>query len=602
VKLDPFPLLLSTAATAALLASGTPAQTLVRSIPGPAANAQYGKACVVVPDQNGDGVRELMVGAPAFNQERGAIYCVSGAFLAFGTGPQNLWSLTPSSNQGDLFGFAIADVGDETGDGVRDFLVGQPGYDNGFTQDAGAVRLVDGSTHVIVSLIVGPEQADMFGSAIAACGDSNADGRAEVAVGAPGPNSVHSFVYTIGGAQLNLTGAAGALCLTAQAASASQGIGTSIASGADLDGDGYQEFIVGLPGLVNASGGQHAGALLLGTVRPSGTFFYPTLYFSPIAGERLGTSVDMSSDYDGDGVVDIVVGAPNSLDSNGREAGRVAVLSGARLVAGTAPYEIRTLTLPFSSAFFDYHFGAAVCASGDLNNDGVGEILVGAPDYTTIGSGGSILNKGLVSVFSGATGSRFVSIAGSSGDLLGDSIAGAFKDVDNDGFKEFVVAGSRSDVGGTDSGVVKCYRLFPIAPATYCTAKINSLGCSPAIGFNGSPSATSGAAFLITATQFINLKSGLLFYSHKPTGIPFLGGTLCAASPTRRTPVQGSGGSASGADCTGTYSLDFNARIHSGVDGALVAGAEIYAQYWARDPVSASTSSLSNAVRFVINP
>jgi hypothetical protein len=572
------------AATVAMLAPRITAQTLVRSVPGPAANAQYGKACIVVPDQNGDGVKDLIVGAPGFDFERGAIYCLSGAFLAFGSGPQNLWSLTPNTNQGDLFGFAVADVGDVTGDGVRDFLVGQPGYDITNSNDVGAIRLVDGSTHMIVSLQFGPQQACMFGSAIAVCGDATGDGLSEVVVGAPAPNSIaSSWLYTLSGASLTLSGGVGPICLSAVQKPASEGLGTSIASGVDLNGDGVQEVVVGAPGV---------NKLYVGNVASNGTFLYPTPYVSTIAGERLGTSLDMAGDYDGDGVVDIVAGAPNSPSSSGSmtPAGRVVVLSGAKLVAATPPYEIRTFTTGGTAS---YHFGTAVCACGDLNNDGVGEILGGQPDYLTLGS---------VRIFSGASGTQIGNAVGGFGDHLGDSVAGAFKDIDNDGFKEFVLAASRSDVGGTDSGVVKCFRLFPLFPSNYCTAKINSLGCSPAINSSGSPSASSVSPFLITASNIINQKHGLLFYSHSPAATAFQGGTKCVADPSLRTPPQESGGSATGADCTGTYSLDFNARIHSGVDPALTAGAEIYAQYWSRDPLSASHTNLSNAVRFVINP
>ena len=75
-------------ALATILAATSSAQTLVRSINGPAANAQYGKACVRVPDPNVDGYDDLLVGAPGFNSQRAAIYCLSGAYLAFGTGTQ----------------------------------------------------------------------------------------------------------------------------------------------------------------------------------------------------------------------------------------------------------------------------------------------------------------------------------------------------------------------------------------------------------------------------------------------------------------------------------------------------------------------------------
>jgi hypothetical protein len=73
------------------------------------------------------------------------------------------------------------------------------------------------------------------------------------------------------------------------------------------------------------------------------------------------------------------------------------------------------------------------------------------------------------------------------------------------------------------------------------------------------------------------------------------------ANPTVRTPVQNSGGSAAPAhDCSGTYALDFRAWILSGVDPLLVAGQEVDGQWWSRDPASASTTGLTDAITFVI--
>jgi hypothetical protein len=324
-------------------------------------------------------------------------------------------------------------------------------------------------------------------------------------------------------------------------------------------------------------------------------------YTGQIAGERLGQSLDARDDYNGDGVVDFVAGAPNSPGANNTQPGRAIVLSGYEIKVAQPTHEIYVLK-PFASGVTpaSIHFGAAVRACRDLNGDGLSDILVGAPDFFTtlpIGPG-----KGAVTLFSGASGERLSSVTGANNDRLGDALADALEDLDGDGFREFAVAGSLSDAGGTDSGVVKCYRLFPVAPTSYCTAKVNSLGCTPSISFSGSPSASAGAPFQITASSFVSQKTGLLFYSHAVASASFQGGFKCAANPTVRTPPQNSGGSTSGSDCSGTYAFDFNAWMQSGGDPSLAAGAQLFAQYWSRDPASPSHTGLSNGLRFVINP
>ncbi len=138
----------------------------------------------------------------------------------------------------------------------------------------------------------------------------------------------------------------------------------------------------------------------------------------------------------------------------------------------------------------------------------------------------------------------------------------------------------------------------------YCTSKLNSQFCSPAINYSGTPSASAAVAFDITASQMLNNKNGLIFYGFAANGAPFEGGTLCVKLPVTRTSVQSSGGSASGTDCSGTYSFDFNALIQGGTDPNLVGGATVYAQYWARDPgdFTGFNTSLSDALVFDICP
>ncbi len=139
------------------------------------------------------------------------------------------------------------------------------------------------------------------------------------------------------------------------------------------------------------------------------------------------------------------------------------------------------------------------------------------------------------------------------------------------------------------------------APQRYCQPKINSAGCPPLIFSNGNPSATSPAPFWIHCQGAINQQSGLLFYGPGAHLKPFQGGTLCVKAPLHRTQLQNSGGSPPPSNCSGSFHYDFNALIRSGTDPLLAAGAEISTQWWYRDPPSASTTGLSDALHFVID-
>ena len=89
-------------------------------------------------------------------------------------------------------------------------------------------------------------------------------------------------------------------------------------------------------------------------------------------------------------------------------------------------------------------------------------------------------------------------------------------------------------------------------PSIYCTAKLNSLGCLPALGSIGLSSVSSTSQFTIHASPVINRQNGILFYRYSQTSSAFQGGFKCMANPTVRTPIQSSIGSASSiADCSG---------------------------------------------------
>ena len=138
-----------------------------------------------------------------------------------------------------------------------------------------------------------------------------------------------------------------------------------------------------------------------------------------------------------------------------------------------------------------------------------------------------------------------------------------------------------------------------------CVPKTNSVGCVPFTSFSGVPSASAGAGFVLSASNVLNQKSGLLFYG--TSGLqqsPFYGGQLCVRAPQRRTPTQLSGGNPTGLDCSGTYNFDFNVLLASGADPALTVGTTVDAQFWSRDPGFAVPDAigLTRAVHFGIHP
>ena len=141
---------------------------------------------------------------------------------------------------------------------------------------------------------------------------------------------------------------------------------------------------------------------------------------------------------------------------------------------------------------------------------------------------------------------------------------------------------------------------------SYCTAKVNSQGCSPQVGSSGTPSLSSANPFLLTVSNTINNKAGLFFYS--TTGranLPFFNGNLCVQLPLRRANVAlFSGGNPPPDDCSGTFSFDFNAFAQSGANPQLTNGTVVRAQLWSRDPQHADGTgvSLTDAIEFELCP
>jgi len=180
-------------------------------------------------------------------------------------------------------------------------------------------------------------------------------------------------------------------------------------------------------------------------------------------------------------------------------------------------------------------------------------------------------------------------------------IAGGLPDCNANGRPDSCdIASGAPDVNG--NGIPdSCECQGGTPPSTYCTAKMNSQFCVPAIGYQGTPSLSSAGPFRITATNLLNNKQGLVFYGFAQAAAPFQGGTLCVQGPVKRTPAANTGGSTTGNNCTGTFNYDFKALMTSGSDPLLqIVGQPVNAQIWSRDPADTYTTNLTDAVRFQI--
>ena len=146
-------------------------------------------------------------------------------------------------------------------------------------------------------------------------------------------------------------------------------------------------------------------------------------------------------------------------------------------------------------------------------------------------------------------------------------------------------------------------------PTTYCTPKVNSLGCTPSIASAGNASATATSGFTVSASQVRNQKPGLLLYSLTGrASTPFQGGFLCVLGPVRRSIGVNSGGAPlPTSDCSGLFSIDMNAFAHGVLGGTpspalIVAGQVVDTQWWGRDPgfPAPNNSTLSNGLEYVV--
>jgi len=216
---------------------------------------------------------------------------------------------------GARFGAAVSTAGDVNGDGRSDVIIGAPQFSNGQAGE-GAVFIYHGApgqlNPTIQQQLERNQAGANFGSAVAGAGDLNGDGYFDIIAGAnnwTNGQASEGIVLTYrGSASGVLPGSAGAIELNF----ANARLGTSVAEGGDINGDGYADVVVSMPNFTNPETNEGRVYVYLGSpVGLSGNQFIE----SNLSNARFGSSVAGGGDVDGDGYSDIVIGASGATSA-----------------------------------------------------------------------------------------------------------------------------------------------------------------------------------------------------------------------------------------------------------------------------------------------
>ena len=350
------------------------AATLIIESPERIPFTGFASALAVVGDLDEDHFPDYAVGAYQYHgtqaAKQGRVYIFSGQRRAVlftldppPLSPEAAAAMDPT--EGAAFGCALVAVGDIDQDTVPDLLIGAFGQEK-----SGAAYVVSGKTHTLLHTLRAPQpQAGAgFGWSVGVVGDLTGDHIPELLVGA--------FAQEGNGRVFVFDGKDGRILYTlVPPLGAKEGaFGWSVAGASDLDRDGVPDILIGAPyttmgqvpvqGRVYAFSG-HSRKLLFAMDDPS-----------PRMGEGFGWQVASGGDYNGDGIPDILIGAPYKDGDISRAEGAAFVFNGAD---GSL---LRSLHDPAYTREYS-GFGFSFASDFDINHDGIPDILVGAP-YQTV--------------------------------------------------------------------------------------------------------------------------------------------------------------------------------------------------------------------------
>ncbi len=452
-------------------------------------------------DINDDGIDDVIIGAwgaknTPDNKAEGKSYIVFGnsggiaSSIDLNTLDGNNGFVIQGVDEKDRTGSSVSSAGDFNGDGIDDIIIGVPRADLNGNSNVGETYVVFGRPQgtdfdAILNLsslgsndgfkLNGIDHEDYSGISVSSAGDINGDGYDDLIIGAYYAESLIDN-YSNAGEAYVVFGFSGntATAIELSSLDGSNGFvfhgfeakdftGISASNAGDINGDGYDDLIIGS----DASGGDSpANTGETYVIFGQGGSFEPSLDSSDLNGingftlkspasERFGFSVANAGDINGDGYDDLVIGAPSASPNGNSKAGKTYVAFGSN--ANSAGSAIDLSSLDGSNGFVlngvdaeDYS-GASVAGVGDVNGDGYDDIIIGAyvadgyagEAYLVFGFNEDTIASIELSGLDGSNGFKLSSDVASS-DWFALSVAGA-GDVNEDGYDDLIIGAPKAN-------------------------------------------------------------------------------------------------------------------------------------------------------------